>query len=130
MRGSYEENSQIGVGLLTLLRSSLALPLQSEQLTISKAQRLVSLLADRSKARIVGLEYLRVVPPEANVAFLVSSLCAQTEVTATSGSRDVWIERSIKKRHQSDLEYRRIVKLRGWNLSQTECRLCALSTLV
>src|SRR5262245_4802139 len=55
-------------------------PLRTGAKTDSLAAKLASFYVDKESAKIVGIEYLRSVPTEANVASLVDLVCPFDEV--------------------------------------------------
>ena len=88
---------------------------------------LVALLPDRRSAAIVGLAYLRghgVEPPaaEAYAASLMADLTAP-------GQGDTALGAAYDRRVTRDFATGETVLVRGWMLSLTEARLCALAWL-
>ena len=85
----------------------------------------------KESARVVGLEYLCDTPAEWDVELLVDRIFfdrirCRTEFgkAGTNTRREV-----LLKQIHDDFEKGRVVKVRGWVLSQTEARLCALAGL-
>ena len=100
------------------------------QTPLSAGERLAGLL-DGESARVIGREYLRLVPAEASPA----SLAARVVERLPGGSRAVNAA-SDDRLHElllgatlEDFQRLRTVELRGWVLAQTEARLCALAAL-
>jgi hypothetical protein len=91
--------------------------------------RLVALFEHQDSARIVGLEYLKKNPQEANVHLLQDRIIAGFTggYTALAQASDSTIRKLIEERVRQDFETDQIVKLQGWILSATEARLCALT---
>ncbi len=92
------------------------------------ADRLISLIADRQGAATIGQEYLRLRPTEARteeLLTLLGDIMTQAEAVTPRGD----LGRILEDRRRSDFAQQRIVKLGGWILSETECRLCALAAL-
>jgi len=91
---------------------------------------LVSLLDDTDSAKVIGLEYIELVPDESSSAVLIQALIENTnEETLLGYSGDQlreWVLASI----QADFSADRSVLVERWLLSATECRLCALSTII
>ena len=86
------------------------------------------LLADRESAAAVGRAYLDAVPGEADSRVLVR------RVAATLGQRgrtvaDDELRLLLALRIDRDFAEERVVTVRGWVLSVTESRLCALCAL-
>jgi len=95
----------------------------------------VRLLADafdnKTSARIVGGEYLRSHPAEADASWLADQIF-QGDISSRIqylGSEKADRKALIKRRIQEDFRLGRIVHVRTWMLSQTEARLCALAVL-
>ena len=82
---------------------------------------LVRLLPHQESARVVGAAYLRRRPEEASVSTLLGLL-------GLSGARPIHT-RALRTRHYADFRAGRVEQLRGWTLSLTELRLCALVRL-
>jgi hypothetical protein len=93
--------------------------------------KLVSLLEHRCSARVVGGEYLREASGEAGARGLVDAIASELEgghdeARAASGSE---LRELVARRIQRDFAEDRTVKLRGWIVSHTEARLCALAAV-
>ena len=86
----------------------------------------------RESAAIIGLEYLRYRPIEANVHLLVDLICtSRSEQRAELVKADTEKCRELLARQQrQDFEHNRVVKIHGWILSETEARLCALAASI
>jgi hypothetical protein len=91
------------------------------------AERLVALLRHRDSAKRVGREYLKARPQEACAANLVTELTRDLKLPTIS---DGDLRAHFNKRSKADFRARRVVKLDGWILSETEARLCALTSLI
>jgi hypothetical protein len=122
-----------GVGHLSLVGFlQLAWPFRYTGEARSLAKKLANFHVDKGSAKIVGLAYLRSVPSEAKVDILIdliSSLDVAQRAELAHADEDELKE--ILLRHQrQDFEHERVVNIRGWILSETECRLCALAALV
>jgi len=96
------------------------------------ASKLAKVFANKESATIVGREYLRNVAGEADARLLVDLICSgQADRRVDLLTADLKRLRGLLRIQQSeDFEHGRIVKVRGWILSETEVRLCALATLV
>jgi hypothetical protein len=96
------------------------------------SSRLANFFHNKESARAIGLEYLRIVPAEANVRRLThligSSWYQPYDETAHADIGK--IKKILLRQQREDFEKGRIVELQGWILSQTEARLCALAALV
>jgi len=96
------------------------------------AARLVGLLASKESAAIVGREYLRRVPGEANVELLLGSICSAwpgrgAELLETNTER---LRALLPLQRREDFEHGRVVNVGGWVLSATEARVCAMTAIV
>jgi hypothetical protein len=91
--------------------------------------RLVALFEHHDSARIVGYEYLKKHPQEADAHLLQARIIAGFAggYTALAQASDSTIRKLIEDRVRQDFETDQIVKLQGWILSATEARLCALT---
>jgi hypothetical protein len=92
---------------------------------------LAGFFADRRSARAVGAEYLRLFPDEDDDTRLVRRLAGgrRRELEwerLAAADPDALFER-VRERHRDDFAAGRTVGLRGWVLSETELRLCALA---
>jgi hypothetical protein len=93
--------------------------------------RLTSLLAHQESARVIGMEYARQYPAEARPAYLLGAIVSgvpgggATLLAAPDGERRALLDCAMRE----DFAAERVVKLRGWMLSATEARLCALAAL-
>jgi hypothetical protein len=96
------------------------------------ALSLATFFSHKESAKIIGLQYLRFAPKEADVHLLVELICSHRP----ERRRELTIAEVNKRRQllllqqRQDFEHGRIVKLHGWILSETEVRLCALAALV
>lgn len=93
--------------------------------------KLAQFFVHKGSASVVGREYLRSVPEEADARLLVDLICSgQIERRAELAKADRGELRELlllQQRH--DFEHGRIVNVQGWILSETEVRLCALTAL-
>jgi hypothetical protein len=94
-------------------------------------QRLPGLLADGDSARAVGREYLRTTPAAADPRALVAAVADGLPggAAALRRSDDAKLRALLAARVRRDFEEQAIVDVRGWVLSCTEARLCALAAL-
>jgi hypothetical protein len=95
------------------------------------ASSLADLFSNRKSASIIGLEYLRHKPEEADVHLLVEQIClcrARGRGELQKASRERRRELLTLQQRQ-DFHHSRTVKVHGWILSETEARLCALAAL-
>lgn len=90
---------------------------------------LAGFFEDRKSAASVGEEYLRLHPSEDDGAQLVRRLAAGSEAEweRLAASDPAAFRESVRARHREDFAAGRTVTLRGWVLSETEARLCALA---
>jgi hypothetical protein len=96
------------------------------------ALNMVEFFAFKDSAAVVGREYLRSVPDEADASLLVDLICAHRAGGRTSliGTDIVEMREWLRKQQQQDFEQGHVVKVKGWILSVTEARLSALAALV
>jgi hypothetical protein len=96
------------------------------------AVRLARVLRERDSARAIGREYLRSLPRGAGAGVLVDAIALDLPgghaVLASAG--DGGLRALLAERSSVDFGEGRTVRLRGWVLSETEARLCALAALV
>jgi hypothetical protein len=93
----------------------------------SRAARLAGLLADQESAAAVGRAYLDSVPAEADSRVLVERLSASLGKGRTLGDDE--LRRLLARRIDRDFADERVATVKGWVLSVTELRLCALCAL-
>ena len=86
---------------------------------------------DQKSAKVIGREYLKLFPAEHNADVLIDLLCSNDVRKRTIiAQMPISKIRDLFSRLQClDFEHGRVVKMRGWILSETECRLCALTAL-
>jgi hypothetical protein len=91
--------------------------------------KLAGLFEHQESARIVGVEYLKKYPQEADARLLQDRIAAGFAggYTVLAHASDSAIRQLIEDRVRQDFETEQIVKLQGWILSVTEARLCALT---
>ena len=119
--------SLVGVSQCFFLRRVLADSDPAEQL----CQKLSSVYVCLGSAQVIGREYLRIVPEEAQKKILMNHICRgsvsnqarllRSDVLATRKLLQEWI--------RTDFEAGRTVLVNGWLLSQTESRICALMAI-
>lgn len=95
------------------------------------AWKLVGTFHNRHGARIVGLDYLRSAPEEANVNRLVDLICSfragwRQQLQHADGQL---LRKLLSLQQQHDFEHGRVIVLHGWIFSETEVRLCGLAAL-
>jgi len=121
------------LGLLEFLQIAWNLDkLRGSGYTDLLASKLANIHRDKHSAKIVGVEYLRSVPSEAKPNLLIDLICScdggqRAEFTQADEQRLVEL---LRVRERQDFEYGRVVNLRGWILSKTESRVCALAALI
>ncbi len=94
-------------------------------------QKLSNFYIHKLSARVIGREYLRQIPDEANLERLVELLCSEKllskekilHLDLTS------LRKLLQSQQQQDFENGQIVRIHGWMLSLTEARLCAISAV-
>jgi hypothetical protein len=120
----------LGMGV-SLVLGPIASRLFSRSSRDELGRRLVRLLERRDSARVVGAQYLRIVPAEASPRVLEPLIAERLEAfgpTALSIAGDQELRRRLGAAVLGDFEEGRTVELDGWVLSLTEARLCALAT--
>ena len=96
----------------------------------TSAERLLDTLPNRTSARVVGAAYLEMLPASVSTDALVDAIVAGID----GGARALRSTRQelrglLARRVQQDFAEDAIVCLRGWIVSRTEARLCALAAL-
>jgi hypothetical protein len=106
--------------------------LHAARKTDALAVKLADFQADKRSAKVVGLTYLRSVPSEAKVDLLVDYICSFNEGKRAElvKANKAKLKELLRRRQRDDFEHERVVNVRGWILSETECRLCALTALI
>ena len=92
---------------------------------------LVALLSDPAGSAAVGREWLAQAPGETDAEQLVEALAGERRAAwraLANGDADA-LRRAVRERHVEDFAAGRVTSVRGWVLSQTEARLCALAEL-
>jgi hypothetical protein len=121
------------LGFFTFFRPAYAFIKQGASRTSDPlASSLASFFTHKESAAIMGFEYLRYRPGEANIRLLVDLICAcRPERHAELAQAETKKCRELLARQQrQDFEHNRVVKVHGWILSETEARLCALAALI
>ena len=122
----------LGFGILAFIQPHGAwTPLIERTRQVPRSSRLTKLLRQKESARIIGLEYLRIVQHEADPEMLVDliSLGFSDGYKALHNADTAKLRELLRLRMQQDFEEGHIVKLQGWIVSVTEARLCALVAL-
>jgi len=95
------------------------------------ARSLSGFFADPESARAVGREYLELSADEPDAAAVLERLAGphlrKWETLAVSHPDR--LAQVLRLQHRSDFAHERVVAIRGWVLSETEARLCALAAL-
>jgi hypothetical protein len=93
-------------------------------------ERLAGLLGHES-ARVIGRDYLRLVPAEASAAVLTARVVERLPggLRAVDAAGDGRLRELLLGAALEDFEGLRTVELHGWVLARTEARLCALAAL-
>lgn len=111
--------------LLGALAILVALPASRARARVtgpSRAETLLALLPHPESAAVIGREYLRVTPDEADRDRLCAMLWPADALPGSLGE-------ALARRQRADFAEGRTVRLRGWILARTEARLCALAAL-
>ncbi len=94
------------------------------------ASRLVSALRSKASAAAVGRAYLETVSDEATVERLSALIAGELQDGALASIGDDGLRERLAAVRRRDFEREHVVVVRGWVLSRTEARLCALSCLM
>ncbi|MGH3031021.1 MAG: hypothetical protein ACRDNE_09710 [Gaiellaceae bacterium] len=97
----------------------------------SGSERLARLLRHQESARLVGREYLRVVPAEASARVLTARVAERLPggLRSLDTAGDERLHELVLRATLEDFQELRTVELHGWVLARTEARLCALAVL-
>ena len=123
----------LGVGAILLLRRTDAFDTMSNSSTDHLlSAKLANVFHDRKSATVIGLEYLRSTPMEADPRQLTNLICSrwQGRYDDVAHADTARIKELLLRQQREDFEKGRIVNVQGWILSETEARLCALTALV
>jgi hypothetical protein len=91
---------------------------------------LAGFFADPASAAVVGREYLAAQREEADADTLVSRLVGSARARFEDAAGDpARLAALLRERHRADFEAGSVAVVRGWILSRTEARLCALAAL-
>jgi hypothetical protein len=120
-----------GAAALGLAGPTLLVPLVGCGPSESLEAALLGFFADLGSAREVGREYLKLAPEEDDRDALVQRLAGAglRRWEAFAATDPAALLRAVRARHTEDFAAERVVRLRGWMLSETEARLCALAHL-
>jgi hypothetical protein len=119
-----------GLGVLGFLTpSSLPMIRRFRGRANPQAATLLRLLSHPGAAAVVGREYLKVRPRESNAETLAALLHSALRLPGSrAGYGDAGDLRSVlRRRVREDFACGRTVEVRGWLLSETEARVCALA---
>jgi hypothetical protein len=100
--------------------------------TILLANKLISGFNYKNSAAKIGYEYLKNTPHEADIGILLNYICG-TGINQKSRFKETSIDDMkmvLRKKCRDDFTREQVVSVRGWVLSNTEARLCALAVLV
>jgi hypothetical protein len=100
----------------------------AEEAELPAGQNLLALLRHHHSAGEVGRAYLAIAPDEADPAILLRLLGADDPNLSVLDTEA--LRRIIRDRQRNDFAEGRTIMVRGWILSRTEVRLCALSALI
>jgi|SRR5215510_4910054 len=81
-------------------------------------------------AKVIGREYLRLWPEEADTDFLIPRIFSSHPDELLRYGEMKPLREMISAQILSDFERHHVLAVRGWIFSQTELRLCALAALV
>ena len=94
--------------------------------------RLTALMSHPESAKVIGREYLVKYPQESDVDILLNQIASRIVASDVGlfSTTDQHLREQLDGVIRADFAADRIVKLRGWVLSATEARLCALAALL
>ncbi|MDA2917049.1 hypothetical protein MYX64_09465 [Nitrospinae bacterium AH_259_B05_G02_I21] len=93
---------------------------------------MATIFTHKDSAAVIGQEYLRSVPEEADAPLLVDMICSSLPKRRADlvGADLEELRELLRHQQRHDFEYGRTVKVNDWILSETEVRLCALAALL
>jgi hypothetical protein len=96
------------------------------------AMKLAMFFVHKGSAAVIGREYLRNVPQEADERILVDLVCLfhGDRRSDFAKAKMYKLRKLLEHQQREEFESGRIVNVRGWILSETEARLCALAALI
>lgn len=100
-------------------------PAASDDMLVS---RLTAIFSNQVSAQAIGQRYLAGAAPEADIPRLITLLCGVEGRNRLATASDEQLRALFAERQREDFRHGRTVNVDGWMLSQTEARLCALST--
>jgi hypothetical protein len=108
--------------------AKLGMPSNLDALVLS----LDGFFTQKDSVAIIGNEYLKVRPHEADARLLVDLIfsCQPEQTVNPVEARQEELRDLTTQQIRTDFEDGRIVRVRGWILSETEARLCALVALI
>ena len=92
--------------------------------------KLATFFVHKDSAAVLGLEYLRSRPKEADAQVLVDLISGPLERVELTEAGLETVRELLRIQQRQDFERGRVVRVQGWILSETEARLCALAALV
>lgn len=94
--------------------------------------KMIKFYHDTHSAQMIGREYLKYFSEEADINLLVDLLCSHSlrKRRALVQADMSKLREMMLQMQRDDFEHSHVVNIRGWILSQTECRLCAMAALV
>jgi hypothetical protein len=95
------------------------------------ADELGAFFSDSKSARQLGRACLAAFPDENDARILVERLAGAdlARWNALAAEARSELAAAVRSRHRDDFASGRVVRVRGWVLSETEARLCALAAL-
>ena len=96
----------------------------------SLAFQLARVFSHPESAKVIGREYLRLSPEEADTDLLIQRIFSRNPDDLLGYGEMEPLREMMSAQMLSDFERHRVLAVRGWILSQTELRLCALAALV
>lgn len=103
--------------------------IEHSQMSDDLALQLADLFNDRENAAAIGREYLQQQPEEADTQLLVQRIFGHDSTKLRSVVELNDLRTIVSGRIKGDYEQESVLAVRGWILSRTELRLCALASL-
>jgi hypothetical protein len=119
---------------LCLIPLAVFLPVNARSKNIRASNHLACQLARMfqhpDSVKVIGREYLRSWPEEANTEFLTQHIfsCKPDELLGYGALEP--LREMISAQILRDFERHQVLAVRGWLFAQTELRLCALAAIV
>ena len=95
-----------------------------------RMEQLLTVFTRRCSARVIGREYLREYPDEADLNHLLELSCKSSEAGIPPRARSTCSGNVARTQAPGGFPKRTNSAVSGWRLSRTEARLCALAAML